>query len=152
MDDPNQIVTRGEETLVLNGKNIPTQWECITRAGDPLTFTKKWTSAEVPGGLVRLQTQTHSKGLDGEYRNISQTLYAPIDGVDARLGDGRPRAAANPARPAATTIPAPQAQPPARPASSATSNAAQPDLMTHYRALTVRASQDRLALAPEIGK
>jgi hypothetical protein len=146
-DDPNWIVTRGEETLVLNGKNIATQWECFTRADDPLTFNKTWTSAEVPGGLVRSQGQTHSKGLDGEYRHISQTLYAPIDGIDARLGDGRPRAAANPTRPAATTIPAPQALPPARPASPATSNATQPDLMTHYRALTVRASQDRLALA-----
>ncbi|MGB6267023.1 MAG: hypothetical protein WBF56_14890 [Candidatus Acidiferrales bacterium] len=108
-DDPTQIVTRGEETLVLNGKSIPTQWECITRAGDPLTFTKKWTSAEVPGGLVRLQQQTHTNILGGEYRNISQTLYAPIDGVDARLGNGGPR-------PAATTTPAPQAAPPARPA------------------------------------
>ena len=147
VDDPTQIVTRGEETLVINGKKIPTQWECFTRADDPLTFTKTWTSAEVPGGLVRLQQQTHSKGLDGEYRHISQTLYAPIDGIDARLGDGRPRAAANPARPAATTIPAPQAPPPARPASSATSNATQPDLMTHYRAVMVRVSQDRLALA-----
>jgi hypothetical protein len=147
VDDPNQVVTRGEETLVLNGKNIATQWECFTRAGDPLTFTKTWTSAEVPGGLVRLQTQTHSNGLDGEYRHISQTLYAPIDGIDARLGDGRPRGAANPARPTATTIPAAQAPPPARPASSATSNAIQPDLMTHYRAVMVRASQDQLALA-----
>ncbi|MGB8655408.1 MAG: hypothetical protein WCD23_12890, partial [Candidatus Acidiferrales bacterium] len=108
-DDPTQIVTRGEETLVLNGKSIPTQWECITRAGDPLTFTKKWTSAEVPGGLVRLQQQTHTNILGGEYRNISQTLYAPIDGVDARLGNGGPR-------PAATTTPAIQAPPPARPA------------------------------------
>ncbi len=108
-DDPTQIVTRGEETLVLNGKSIPTQWECITRAGDPLTFTKKWTSAEVPGGLVRLQQQTHTNILGGEYRNISQTLYAPIDGVDARLGKGGPR-------PAATTTPATQTPPPARPA------------------------------------
>jgi hypothetical protein len=147
VDDPNRIVTRGEETLILNGKNIATQWECFTRADDPLTFTKTWTSAEVPGGLVRLQVQDHSKGLDGEYRHISQTLYAPIAGIDARLGDGRPPAAANPARPAATTTPAPQAPPPARPASPATSNATQPDLMTHYRVLTVRASQDRLALA-----
>ena len=86
VDDPTQIVTRGEETLVLNGKKIPTQWECFTRADDPLTFSKTWTSAEVPGGLVRLQGQTHSKGLDGEYRHISQTLYAPIGRKE--LSDG----------------------------------------------------------------
>jgi hypothetical protein len=147
VDNPTQIVTRGEETLVLNGTNILAQWECLTRADDPLTFTKKWTSAEVPGGLVRLQQQTHRKGLDGDYRHISQTLYAPIDGVDARLGDGRPRAAANPARPAAIAIPTPYAPPPERRASSATSDATQPELMTRYRAVMLRASQARMGLA-----
>lgn len=151
MDDPTQIVTRGEETLTINGKQISTRWECVTRANDPLTFTKTWTSAEVPGGLVRTQEQSHTQITGETYRNISQTLYAPIDGVDPQLGDGAaptppPAAAANPARPAAPPAPAQPAPPPARPAPSAASPTLQQDLMTRYRALTVRASQDRLGL------
>ncbi len=92
VDDPNRIVTRGEETLILNGKNIATQWECFTRADDPLTFAKTWTSAEVPGGLVRLQVQDHSKGLDGEYRHISQADRRPV-GRRSATGSGKPGSA-----------------------------------------------------------
>ena len=99
---------------------------------------------------MRLQQQTHRKILDGEYRNISQTLYAPIDGVDPRLG-GRgtptPLPAANSARRAVPAFPAPQAPPPALPTRPATPNATQPDLMTDYRAVMMRASQARLSLA-----
>jgi hypothetical protein len=154
MDDPRQIVTWGEETLTINGKQISTRWECVTRADDPLTFTKTWTSAEVPGGLVRTQQQSHTQITGETYRNISQTLYAPIDGVDPQLGDGAvrtppPAAGANPARPTAPATPAQPAQPappPVRPAPPAASPTPQQDLLTRYRALTVRASQDRLGL------
>lgn len=99
---------------------------------------------------MRIQQQTHSKSVGEEYRDISQTLYAPIDGVDPQLRDGAtptPPSAANPVRPAAPATPAQPAPPPARPVPSATSPAMQPDLMTHYRAVTTRASQARLALA-----
>ena len=63
--------------MTINGKQIATRWECITRADDPMTFTKTWTSDEVPGGLVRTQQQSHTNISGREYRNISQTVYAP---------------------------------------------------------------------------
>ena len=158
VNDPSRTVTSGEETLVLNGKKIATKWECVTRTGDPMTFTKTWNSDDVPGGLVRIQQQSHSKITNEEYRTISQTLYAPIDGVEPQLGDGAtpapatptPPAAANPGRPAAPTTPAPAPPalpPPARPASPTEAPATQPDLMTRYRAQAARAYRDRLALA-----
>ena len=158
VNDPSRTVTSGEETLTINGKKIATRWECVTRAGDPMTFTKTWTSDDVPGGLVRTQQQSHSKITNEEYRTISQTLYAPIDGVEPQLGDGAtpapatptPPAAANPGRPAAPTTPAPAPPalpPPARPASPTEAPATQPDLMTRYRAQAARAYRDRLALA-----
>jgi len=149
VDDPTQVVTRGEEALVINGKKFPTRWECFTRADDPLTFTKKWTSAEVPGGLVRTQQQSHSKVSGAEYRNISQTFLAPIDGVEPQLGDAAPPSP-SPASPTSpTAMPASPAQPPlpGRRDPSATSTAGQSEFMTHYSAVMRRAAQARLALA-----
>jgi hypothetical protein len=84
--DPSRIITNGEETLTINGKQIATRWELVTRADDPLTFTKTWTSDDVPGGLVRTQQQTHSLITGEIYRDIQQTLYAPLDGVEPQLG------------------------------------------------------------------
>ena len=127
VDDPSRTVTSGEETLTINGKKIATRWENVARTGDPMTFTKTWTSDEVPGGLVRTQQQSHSQITGQTYRYIQQTLYAPLDGVDAQLGDATSSAPppASPANlPARSGIPAAPAnrrrlwQPPLRRTSS----------------------------------
>ncbi|HWE53597.1 MAG TPA: hypothetical protein VG273_27655 [Bryobacteraceae bacterium] len=149
--DPRRIVASGEEVLLINGRRIPTRWESSTQADDPLTFTKTWTSDEVPGGLVRTQEQTHTEITDETYRIISQTLYAPIEGVEPQLGDvatPAPPAAASPARPPAPpAAQAPPPPPPARPASSTTSSGGQPEFMTHYGAVMNRAARARSGLA-----
>jgi hypothetical protein len=169
VDDPPTVTTRGEETLVINGKKIPTKWECVAQADDPLTFTKTWTSDEVPGGLVRTQQQSHAEIAGGTYRDISQTLFAPIDGVEPQLGgatssapspagNAAPLAAPNrgttPAvptsRPQGRGVPAPApAAPPlprGRPDPYATSPASQAEFMRHYTAVMTRAAQDRSGL------
>ena len=169
VDDPPTVTTRGEETLVINGKKIPTKWECVAPADDPLTFTKTWTSDEVPGGLVRTQQQSHAEIAGGTYRDISQTLFAPIDGVEPQLGgatssapspagNAAPLAAPNrgttPAvptsRPQGRGVPAPApAAPPlprGRPDPYATSPASQAEFMRHYTAVMTRAAQDRSGL------
>jgi hypothetical protein len=169
MDDPTQIVTRGEETLVINGKQISTRWECVTRANDPMTFTKKWTSADVPGGLVRTQQQSHSQIVGQTYRDIQQTLYAPVDGVEPQLGGASSPspspsgsdasttpggaadkgAATNPPQPPPTSV---ASQPRGRPNPSATSPDTQAEFMKHYGAVMTRAAQDRASLAQAIRK
>jgi hypothetical protein len=157
VDDPSRIVTRGEETLTINGKKIATRWECVTRADDPMTFTKTWTSDDVPGGLVRTQQQSHSQITGQTYRDIRQTPLAPIDGVDAQLGDA-PSSAPSPTGPASLPVsrgmpgaPAPPlaASPPSpgRQDPSAASTAGQPEFMTRYGAVMRRAAQARFALA-----
>jgi hypothetical protein len=149
VNDPSRIITSGEEVLVINGKRIPTKWECNTKADDPLTFTKEWRSDEVPGGLVRTQEQTHRQITNETYRSISQTLYAPIEGVEPRLGElatPAPSAAGNPARaPVAPPAPPSAAAPASNPA--ATSAAAQVGFSKHYSAVMVRAAQARAGLA-----
>jgi hypothetical protein len=158
VDDPTRITTRGEETLTINGKKIPTKWECVTRANDALTFTKTWSSDEVPGGLVRTQQQSHAEITNQTYRDIIQTLYAPIDGVDPQLGDATspaPSAAGNaapraaPATTSAQPAPVPVAAPPprGRPDPSETSPTGQAEFMQHYGAVMRRAAQDRSGLA-----
>jgi hypothetical protein len=122
---------------------------------------------------VRIQQQSHAKIVGEEYRDISQTLYAPVAGVEPQLGDATapapspPGNAASPAAPnrgtgppsapigkgvAAApeqTAPVPVARPPlpGRPAPSAESPASQADFMQQYRAVMTRASQDRFGLA-----
>ena len=161
VDDPSRTVTNGEEMLTINGKKIATRWECVTRADDPMTFTKTWTSDEVPGGLVRTQQQSHTQITGQTYRDIRQTLLAPIDGVDdAQLGDATsaaPSPAGRTSVPAGSRMPGGPAQPapalaapppgPRRPDPSATSAAGQPEFMTHYGAVMRRAAQSRFALA-----
>jgi len=110
-----------------------------------MTFTKTWTSDEVPGGLVRTQQQSHSQITGQTYRDIQQTLYAPLDGVDAQLGDATSSAPppASPASlPAGRGMPAAQAQP-----SPALATAGPPDFIARYGALTRRASRATVALA-----
>ena len=152
VDDPTRITTRGEETLTINGKKIPTKWECVTRANDALTFTKTWTSDEVPGGLVRTQQQSHAEITNQTYRDISQTLFAPIDGVDPQLGDATspaPSPAGNAAPAATQPAPVPAAVPPARgrPDPSAMPPTSQVDFMQRYGAVMRRAAQARAGLA-----
>ena len=145
VDDPSRIVTSGEETLTIKGKKIATRWECVTRAGDPMTFTKTWTSDDVPGGLVRTQEQSHSQITGQTYRDIRQTLLAPIDGVEAQLGDAT-SAAPSPAGtrnlPTSTGTPGGPAQP-----ASALGAAGQPNVMAHYSAVTRRANLATVGLA-----
>jgi hypothetical protein len=160
VNDASKIITSGEETLTINGKKIATRWENVTRADDPLTFTKTWTSDDVPGGLVRTQQQSHSQITGQTYRDIRQTLLAPIDGVDAQLGDATspaPSLAGPPSLPVSRGMPGAPAQPapalaapppsPGRQNPSAMSTAGQPEFMTHYGAVMRRAAQTRFALA-----
>jgi hypothetical protein len=160
VNDPSRTVTSGEETLTINGKKIATRWESVARAGDPMTFTKTWTSDDVPGGLVRTQQQSHSQITGQTYRDIQQTLLAPIDGVEAQLGDATssaPSPASPPSLPVSRGMPGAPAQPapavaapppgPGRQVPSATSTAGQPEFITHYGAVMRRTAPDRAALA-----
>ena len=94
---------------------------------------------------MRTQEQSHSQITNQTYRDIRQTLYAPLDGVDAQLGDATSSAPppASPASlPAGRGIPAAQPQP-----SPALPTAAPPDFIARYGALTRRATQATVALA-----
>jgi hypothetical protein len=98
-EDPDSITTGGEETLSISGKKIATKWVMVAKKDDPQTFTKTWTSEEVPGGLVWIQSQSHSRGAA---RTISNNLYAPVEGVEPVLDnasspDAAPPTAASPA-------------------------------------------------------
>lgn len=92
-EDAGATVTQGDETLSINGKKIASHWVCVAKTGDPETFTKTWTSDEVPGGLVWLQSQSHSRG---PARTISNNLYAPVAGVEPLVD--------NPSTPAAAPV------------------------------------------------
>jgi len=98
-EDPDSITTEGEETLSISGKKIATKWVMVAKKDDPQTFTKTWTSDEVPGGLVWIQSQSIARGAA---RTISNNLYAPVDGVEPVLDnasspDAAPPTAASPA-------------------------------------------------------
>jgi hypothetical protein len=60
-----------------------------------MTFTKTWRSDDVPGGLVHQLAHEHSDIGGKPYRTISETIYAPIDGVMPVLGDATPPANGN---------------------------------------------------------
>ena len=75
-----RVVTTGEETLTINGKQFACKWEKAASAKDPEeAYTKTWRSGEVPGGLVLMQF--HSRSMATGPRSITETIYAPIDGV-----------------------------------------------------------------------
>ncbi|MGC9971950.1 MAG: hypothetical protein ABSE56_15330 [Bryobacteraceae bacterium] len=76
--------TTGEETLVINGNKIATKWEKIAWAKDPEAFIKTWRSDEVPGGLVLQRSQARNTVVNT--RNISETIWAPVEGVVPELG------------------------------------------------------------------
>jgi hypothetical protein len=90
--DNTSTTTTGEETLVINGRKIATKWESVARANDPMTFTKTWRSDDVPGGLVHQLAHEHTEIGGKPFRNITETIYAPIDGVMPVLGDATPPA------------------------------------------------------------
>ena len=90
--DDTSTTTTGEETLVINGRKIATKWESVARANDPMTFTKTWRSDDVPGGLVHQLAQQHTEIGGKPYRHITETIYAPIDGIMPVLGDATPPA------------------------------------------------------------
>jgi hypothetical protein len=168
--DPSDFqTTQGEETLVINGKKIATRWESIARASDPMTFTKTWRSDEVPGGLVLEQKQTHSTITGGVYRDISETIYAPFDGIVPERGDEKPpigetagggrRGMPPPSTPAPVPQPVAPAAPPATPpVTRGKPRAAAPvvpaapvspeaELARSYNLLVVRAARARAGLA-----
>jgi hypothetical protein len=157
--DDQWVVTGGEETLNINGKKIPTKWENIARARDPMEFTKTWHSDDVPGALVLEHRQSHTEIGGKPYRTISETIYAPIDGVMPVLGDGTPPAtgAAGRAAPgrAAGAPPqsnaAPAAPPPVTPAPRAsaapTPGNSRGEFVRHYSDIMNRASRARIGLA-----
>ena len=152
--DDTWTTTTGEETLVINGKKIPTKWEAVIRTNDPMTFTKTWRSDEVPGGLVHQLAQEHSQIGGKPYRSIKETIYAPIDGVMPVLGDEKPLAAGNGASatpgtprnvtPPNRSVPNTAGQPPAL-APNAASNRA--EFLRRYNALAIRISHARVGLS-----
>lgn len=84
----------GEETIEVGGKKYATHWNSVWRKHmtydtepDPQTFTKTWTSDEVPSGVVRTNVQTHTEIVGKEYRNITQTILVPNSGAEAEVGN-----------------------------------------------------------------
>jgi hypothetical protein len=143
--DNTWTTTTGEETLVINGKKIPTKWEAVTRANDPMTFTKTWRSDEVPGGLVHQLAQEHRDIGGKPFRTIRESIYAPIDGVSPVLGDATPPASAAgngappaPVAPQTRGVPTTPAQPPAT---------NRLELQRRYSAALNRYSRARVGLA-----
>jgi hypothetical protein len=53
---------------------------------DPQTFTKTWTSEDVPGGLVLTHQQEHTEIVGKEYRNITETILMPAENAEPELG------------------------------------------------------------------
>ena len=111
--------TTGEETLVINGKKFATKWESVPSPNDPRTFTKTWTSGQVPGGLVFILRQNNVDLGNGKFRrDITHTLYAPDDGEpELSMPDSpaKPPPPAQPAAPPATQTAPPSAAPTAPP-------------------------------------
>jgi uncharacterized Zn-binding protein involved in type VI secretion len=156
--DNSSMTTNGEETIVINGKKIATRWESVARANDPLAFTKTWRSDDVPGGLVHQLTQQHSEIGGRPFRNITETIYAPFDGVMPVLGDATPPANGNDpaAAPGSPRYAVPQnravpsaATPPPRAVPNATPNASsnRAEFQRRYSADVNRYSRTKIGLA-----
>jgi hypothetical protein len=81
----NRIVTTGDETLTINGKQFACKWEKVANAKNPdEDYTETWRSDEVPGGLVLMQV--HARSMATGPRSITETIYAPLDGVTPEQG------------------------------------------------------------------
>jgi hypothetical protein len=120
MNPPPPPNESGEEVLEISGKKFPTHWKSVwerhyttDRKPDPQTFTKTWTSDDVPSGIVLTHQQSHTNITDQDYRNISETILVPDASVEPELGSlgahkatpGAP--AAQPTSPNRNTAPEP---------------------------------------------
>jgi hypothetical protein len=83
----------GEEAVEISGKKYSTHWKSVWQKHmgydaelDPQTFTKTWTSEDVPGGLVLTHQQEHTEIVGKEYRNITETILTPVENVEPELG------------------------------------------------------------------
>jgi hypothetical protein len=94
---PMPAMQTGAENLVINGKSFSTTWESFPSPYDPLTFTKTWYSDDVPGRMVREWKQNHLQTGGAGIRMVTETLYAPIEGVTPETSSpGQPVPAAQP--------------------------------------------------------
>jgi hypothetical protein len=156
-DTDTRKLTRGDETLSINGKSFATHWEKRERENDPYSFTMIWRSDQVPGGIVRRkQQENRGYGTDKPNRSIQDMLFAPVEGADAELTANAARAGASAAPPAAPSVapqaapaspPPPTTQPPAGAAANggATAPASLPPLPSQPRVDTSR-------MPPEIAR
>ncbi len=83
----------GEEAVEISGKKYSAHWKSVWQKHtgydaelDPQTFTKTWTSEDVPGGLVLTHQQEHTEIVGKEYRNITETILMPVENVEPELG------------------------------------------------------------------
>jgi hypothetical protein len=152
--DDTSTTTTGEETIVINGRKIATKWEAVARADDPMSFTKTWRSDDVPGGLVHQLVQQHRDIGGKPFRTITETIYAPIDGVMPVLGEATPPAQATGARatpgtsgnviPPNRVVPNTTAQPPATAPNAAQNRT---EFLRRYSASMTRRARARAGLA-----
>jgi len=61
-DKPDLKTKEGEEVLDIDGRKIKAHWvESQTKIGEIVTKSKVWNSKEVPGGVVKMTSQTSGK-------------------------------------------------------------------------------------------
>ncbi len=70
----------GQETLVINGTKLPTQWHSVSSpwAGGCTMVTTTWTSEEVPTGLVRKLEEARCTTIAGP---INETILESFNGL-----------------------------------------------------------------------
>ena len=107
MNPPPPPNESGEEVLEISGKKFTTHWKSVWErhystdtAPDPQSFTKTWTSDDVPSGIVLTHKQSHTNITDQEYRDIAETILVPDVSVEPELGS-RGAHQATPGAPAA---------------------------------------------------
>jgi len=83
----------GEEAVEISGKKYATRWNSVWQKHmgndaelDPQTFTKTWTSDDVPSGVVLTHHQEHREIVGKEYRDITETILMPVANVEPELG------------------------------------------------------------------
>jgi hypothetical protein len=98
MNPPPPPNESGDEVLEISGKKFPAHWKSVwerhyttDRKPDPQTFTKTWTSDDVPSGIVLTHQQSHTNITDQEYRNITETILVPDASVEPELGSSSAR-------------------------------------------------------------
>lgn len=110
MNPPPPPNESGEEVLEISGKKFTTHWKSVWErhystdtAPDPQSFTKTWTSDDVPSGIVLTHKQSHTNVTDQEYRDIAETILVPDVSVEPELGS-RGAHQATPGAPAAQAL------------------------------------------------